>query len=108
MRGFSESLWAELRDTRIGVTSVHPGGIRTGIVRSIRAHDDEAKARLQDSFDRYAHPPSDVAKAILRGIRKNKLRVRVGIEAYVTDVIKRALPIGFHKLFAERMRVPGS
>ena len=108
VRGFSEALWSELRETAIGVTSVHPGGIKTSIVRSIRANDEDARDRLQESFDRYGHPPSDVAEAILRGIRTNKLRVRVGVEAYVTDWLKRLMPVGFHRLFAGRMRVPGS
>jgi NAD(P)-dependent dehydrogenase (short-subunit alcohol dehydrogenase family) len=34
VRGLSEALWVELRDAGIGVTSVHPGGIRTNIVRT--------------------------------------------------------------------------
>ena len=36
VRGFSESLRAELRQYNIGVTSVHPGGVKTDIVRSGR------------------------------------------------------------------------
>lgn len=108
VRGLTESLWAELRDTSVGVTSVHPGGIATGIVRSVRVKEESAREALQESFDRYGHPPSDVAKAILRGIQRDKLRVRVGIESYLADWLKRAMPIGFHRLFAQRMRVPGS
>ena len=33
VRGFSEALWAELRGSGIGVTTVHPGGVRTNIAR---------------------------------------------------------------------------
>ena len=36
VRGFSESLRHELRETRIGVTVVHPGGIATSIVQGTR------------------------------------------------------------------------
>jgi NAD(P)-dependent dehydrogenase (short-subunit alcohol dehydrogenase family) len=39
VRGFSEGLWAELADSRIGVTVVHPGGVRTNIVRASRTAD---------------------------------------------------------------------
>ena len=108
VRGFTESLWAELRETQVGVTSIHPGGISTGIVRSVRTRDEGARQALQESFDRYGHPPEDVAKAILSGIRGGKLRRIVGAEAYFVDWVKRLMPVGFHKLFAARMRVPGS
>lgn len=108
VRGFSESLWAELRDTSVGVTSIHPGGISTGITRTVRVNNEQARKQLQESFDKYGHPPEDVARAIVKGIRKNKLRVIVGIEAYVTDWIKRLLPVSFHRHIAGRMRVPGS
>jgi short-subunit dehydrogenase len=108
VRGFTESLWAELRDTRIGVTSIHPGGIATGIVRSVRARDEAAKGQLQESFDRYGHPAEHVAEAILKAIRRGKLRAIVGIEAHFVDWLKRLMPVGFHKLFAARIRVPGS
>ncbi len=34
VRGLSEALWAELHGSGIGVTSVHPGGVKTNIVRA--------------------------------------------------------------------------
>jgi NAD(P)-dependent dehydrogenase (short-subunit alcohol dehydrogenase family) len=108
IRGFTESLWAELRQTSIGVTSVHPGGVATGIARSVRVTNEEARDQLHQTMEKYGHPADDVAGAILRGIRGNKLRVRVGVESFAVDWLKRLVPIGFHKVFAERMRVPGS
>jgi short-subunit dehydrogenase len=103
VRGFSEALWAELRDSAIGVTSIHPGGIATNIATSVRVDAEESRVKLQQSFDRYGHPPGDVARGILRGIERKKLRVIVGAEAHVTDWLKRLLPVGAHKLFAHRM-----
>ena len=103
VRGFTEALWAELRATGIGVTSIHPGGIATNIAKTLRVAEEESRAKLQKSFDRYGHPPEDVARGILRGIERNKLRVIVGVEAYFTDWLKRLMPIGAHKLFAHRM-----
>ncbi|MGZ3439041.1 MAG: SDR family NAD(P)-dependent oxidoreductase, partial [Polyangia bacterium] len=41
VRGFSESLRAELRQYNIGVTSVHPGGVKTDIVRNGRVASDD-------------------------------------------------------------------
>jgi NAD(P)-dependent dehydrogenase (short-subunit alcohol dehydrogenase family) len=103
VRGFTESLWAELRGTSIGVTSIHPGGIATNIAETVRVADEQAREQLQQSFDQYGHPPEDVAEAILRGITRNKLRVIVGVEAYVVEWLKRLLPVRTHYWFAHRM-----
>ncbi len=108
VRGFTESLWAELHDTSIGVSSIHPGGISTGIAKKVRVNSEEARGILQESFDRYGHPPEHVAEAVVRVIRGNKLRGRVGAEAYAFDLLKRAFPVGFHKLIGRHIRVPGS
>jgi len=108
VRGFTESLWAELREGPIGVTSIHPGGVATGIARSVRVNSEAARDLLQKSFDDHGHPPEDVAEAILTGIRKNKLRVRTGRESFFVDWAKRLFPVGFHRRVAHRMRVPGS
>jgi len=107
VRGFTESLWAELRETRVGVTSVHPGGIATGIAETLRVTEEAARTRLQETFDRYGHPPEQVAEAVLRGIRKRRLRVIVGGEAYAADWLKRLFPVSTHRWLAHRMAPDG-
>ena len=103
VKGLSESLWAELRGSNIGVTSIHPGGIATGIAKTVRVDDEAARTRLEQTFEQHGHPPSDVAKGILRGIEKDKLRIIVGTEAYVTEWLKRLFPVSFHPWIAMRM-----
>ena len=103
VRGFTESLWAELRETPVGVTSIHPGGIATDIAETVRVTGEAARERLQQTTDRYGHPPEDVAEGIYNGITKQKLRVIVGREAYVLEWLKRLLPVRTHYWFAHRM-----
>ena len=43
VRGFSEALWVELKQLNIGVTSIHPGGVRTNIAKSSRAAQEHLK-----------------------------------------------------------------
>jgi short-subunit dehydrogenase len=96
VRGFSEALSSELSGTNIGVTCVHPGGIRTNVVRASRisTEDDvEEKQRTIDLFERFAHSPEKAARKIVRAIERNQARVRIGPEAYVTDWLKRLLPV---------------
>lgn len=103
VRGFTESLWAELQDTPVGVTSIHPGGIATNAAKTVRTSSEENRAALQRNFDQYGHPPSDVARAIVRAIEEDRLRVIVGIEAFIVEWMKRLMPVWSHKLFARRL-----
>src|SRR5437899_5165648 len=51
VRGFSESLRHELQDSSIGVTVVHPGGVRTSIAENARnprgINSDEVERRRE-------------------------------------------------------------
>jgi NAD(P)-dependent dehydrogenase (short-subunit alcohol dehydrogenase family) len=102
VKALSESLWAELRQDNIGVTSIHPGCIDTSIVRSGRLDDEESRDEIQDFFSLRGAPPDAVAQAILRGIEKNKLRVRVRPESIVSEWMKRIFPVGIHHVVARR------
>lgn len=102
VRALSESLWTELRSKQIGVTSIHPGCIDTSIVQSGRVGDEKDRADVQSLFDRMGASPDVVAQAIIRGIEKNKLRIRVRPESVVTEWLKRIAPVGLHRLIANR------
>lgn len=102
VRALSESLYAELREENVGVTSVHPGCIDTSIVRSGRMADEAMRQDVQALFDRAGAPPDVVARAIVGAIEKNRLFVRVRAESYATDLAKRLLPVAVHRLIASR------
>ena len=87
----------------MGVTSIHPGGINTGIARTLRVNDEADRARMQEIFTQHGHPPEDVAQGILQGIQRRKLRVIVGREAYAVDWLKRLLPVRANAWIAQRM-----
>jgi short-subunit dehydrogenase len=108
VRGFSEALWAELADSRIGVTAVHPGGVRTNIVRASRTADAAAKARMVERFERQTAAPERVAEQIVRGVERGALRVRVCRETYAVDWAKRLFPAGVHRLVRAGYRRFGS
>ncbi len=102
VRALSESLWVELRGDRIGVTSIHPGCIDTSIIRSGRIEGDTTRDEIQTLFSRRGASPDAVARAIIKGIEKNKLRVRVRPEAMVADWMKRVFPVSIHRWIAQR------
>ncbi len=97
VRGFSEALYAELRDAGVGVTVAHPGGVRTNIVRSSRTADAAAKERMIARFEKMAMEPDEAARKILRAVERDRLRVVICREAVAADWAKRLLPAGIHR-----------
>ena len=96
VRGFSESLRAELSSTHVGVTSVHPAGVATNIVKDARysaTAESGMKGGLIDRFSREMQPPELIADEILAAIRKNRPRVLVARGARAIDTLQRASPI---------------
>lgn len=98
VRSLTETLHGELAQTRIGVTSVHPGGIATNIVKNARFYDAEGKARAAELFERRGTSPEEVAKRIVRAIERNQLRLVVCPEAHIFDWAKRLLPVTTQRL----------
>ncbi len=102
VRGFSEALRHELEKTSVGVSAVHPGGIRTGIARNAQraANIDDAKAaRDIRYFDKVAMTtPQQAAAVIVNGIEQRKKRILIGRDATVLDLIQRLLPVRYWAL----------
>lgn len=92
VRGFSEALWIELREANIGVTSVHPGGIRTSIAASARGADEKAKEASTKFIGSVRVLPEDCARKIVAAIKGNRMRQLVTTEAYAIETFKRLAP----------------
>ncbi len=101
IKGFSESRWAELHGEGVGVTVVHPGAIRTGIMDEAlkSAEDQDAFARTKALVDKMAMPVDKAAKKSLKAVKKDRMRVVIGADAVFFEGAKRALPDHVHKLF---------
>lgn len=102
VRGFTEALREEMLIARhpVAVSCVHPGGIKTNIVRNSRsAADDQEKAA--QGFERIARTtPEKAAQTILRGIERKSARVLIGPDAYVIDAIPRVLGSAYQRPLA--------
>ena len=97
LRGFSEVLRGELAG-RVGVTTVHPGGIRTRIAETARvgagvpADMIEAHQRMFRALLTY--PPEKAAQEILAGVQRRRARVLIAASAKLPDVLARLMPVG--------------
>lgn len=99
VRGFSQSLRLELKQagSKVEVTCVHPGGIRTNVANSARAGagtDAAMNAAAKALFDKVVlTSPEQAAKVIVNGVLANKPRVLIGSDAYRIDRTQRLFPV---------------
>ena len=89
VRGYTDALRMELEleGAPVSATSIHPGGIKTNIVRNSRAID---KARTIERFDQMAiSTPEKAARQIVKAIERDRRRALIGPDAKVFDAASR-------------------
>jgi butyryl-CoA dehydrogenase len=96
VRGFTDALRIELdiEDCGVSATTVHPGGIKTNIMRNARldetVRDMAGERDMVSSFDRLAMTtPEKAARVIIAAVQRNKRRVLVGPDAKLFDLLSR-------------------
>ncbi|HVF29656.1 MAG TPA: SDR family NAD(P)-dependent oxidoreductase, partial [Pyrinomonadaceae bacterium] len=96
VRGFTESLRHELIDTNVAVSCVHPGGIKTNIVRNSRLGEETPADWKQQGvkfFDKVAKTSSEeAAEVILQGIKEKNPRILIGKDARAISAFSRIFP----------------
>jgi butyryl-CoA dehydrogenase len=104
VRGFSDVLRMELLNTNIGVTCVHPGGIKTNIASNARVGKGGFVTEAMHkqgavSFEKAAKTtPDEAARQIWNGVRANKARVLIGADARLIDRVTRLFPTNYVKM----------
>jgi short-subunit dehydrogenase len=106
VRGFSEAVRHELAENQVGVTVVHPGGIRTRIAESARTGSGVSMEEYEQGRKQFAKlltmPPETAAAMIVEAIEKRRPRLLIGWSAKVPDVLVRLMPGTYWKLIARR------
>ncbi len=102
VRGFTESLRHELSETNVSVMCVHPGGVKTNIVRNSRVGDQapqEWKDQSTKLFDKIAKTTSeDAAEQIVDAINRKETRLLIGKDARAISHISRLFPRAYLKV----------
>ena len=102
VRGFTESLRQEmlLTGTPVRVTCVHPGGVRTAIVRNARVTASHDKREVVRRFDAELArtTPERAADVIWSGVLAGRPRVLVGTDARLLDAGVRLLGSRYQRL----------
>jgi short-subunit dehydrogenase len=103
VRGFSESLRHELEmaGSPVGVTIVHPGGVRTSIsenARLAKGLDAADVARERANWrSLLALAPEKAAEIIAVAIERREPRVLVGQDAKAAALVQRLFPVTYWK-----------
>lgn len=101
VRGFSELLRNELAGSRVGVTTVHPGGVATSIARNARISSvlsEAEQARSQERFKRLLKmPPEQAGETIVKAVERERPRIIIGSDARFASLIERLFPVSYWK-----------
>jgi len=104
VRGMTEALREEMLIAKlpVGVTCVHPGGIKTAIARNARVSAKEDQAATAKFFDEKlaAMTPEKAAAVIIRGIEKKQARVLVGLDAHAINAFGKIAGSRYQDLVA--------
>jgi len=101
VQGLTESIWSEWAVKGIGVTCVHPGAIRTDMIKATLelSDDQEGAMKNYDLAHKIGIDADKAAAKILKAVEKNKFRIRIGREAFLMDYLKRLMPSLIHRPF---------
>lgn len=95
VRGLSEVLRFDLERHGIRVSLVCPGGVRTGLVHTVKivGADPESAAfqRMKRRFEARAVSPSRAAERILRGVERDRYHVYTSSDVAIGHWIQRKL-----------------
>lgn len=100
VRGYTEALKHELRGTGVRAVAIHPGGIKTNIVRNARFHADDLggtdHGKFMRDFDKMARTsPEKAAATIQRGVEAQAGRILVGPDAKGLSLVARIAPVRY-------------
>lgn len=111
VRGFSESLRHELSG-RVGLTVVHPGGVKTNIALNARLSGADVDGRQAEQIRRFTEkaltlPPEEAARQIVAAVQARKPRLVITRTAKLADVLARVAPGRYWNLIERQVRDRG-
>lgn len=95
---FTEGLYAELKDTKVGISIIHPGAIQTNIMKNSGLEQSSSSEKAGQAL-----PAPEAARQIIQAIQKKKFRAMVGKDARFLDAFYRLNPRRAIDFIVEKM-----
>lgn len=92
MKIFTEGLYAELKNTNVGVTVFHPGAVNTNIMSNSGLDAPSADEQATQEASHRTISAQKAAAIMIDAIEKNKFRATVGKDARMLDIYYRLSP----------------
>lgn len=111
VRGYSEAMRQELADGPVQVLTVHPGGVKTNIVRHGRHYNDTDGGAtdmetMAAQFERMARTSAaDAAAQIISAIERRQCRLLIGADARLMDRLQRLFPASYEKALSRLLKL---
>jgi short-subunit dehydrogenase len=97
---FSNSLRAEVAHQGVGVSVLVPGSVKTNLVNNGDWHASSGGNMIPEMFEKYgSSSPEKVARALVKGVKKNKRKIIVGTDAQLLSRMIRLIPDSLNKSF---------
>lgn len=103
VRLLTEGLYAELRETRVGVSVVFPGAVGTDITTNSGVASPGAAAS-EDGSSFPTTSPEDAASIIVDGIEADRLHIFVGRDSRLMNLFTRLAPRRATHLIQRKMK----
>lgn len=88
----TEGLYAELKETNVGVSIIFPGAVNTNITSNSGVKTKEEEEKSKEGMEGRALSAKKAAEIIIKGIEKENLRILVGNDAKFLDILYRVFP----------------
>lgn len=93
LRGLSEALQAELSDTQVHLLLVHPGGVRTNLIKNAPNLEKDKREKAHKNFSELSMlTPEKTVSRILKAVQKNKYRAIVGLDGRLVLMLRTLFP----------------
>jgi NAD(P)-dependent dehydrogenase (short-subunit alcohol dehydrogenase family) len=96
VRGLTETLQSELVGTGVTVLGVHPGGIKTNIIKNAPNLQENEREAAHAAFSRFALLEADqAARQILRAVQQKRYRLILGADAKLVNGLRQVFSGNF-------------
>ena len=99
IRALAETLQMETVGSNISVLVVHPGGVKTNIIKNAPDLEASQRENAHEVFSKAAFlTPEIAAHKITTAMRKKKKRLIIGMDAKMVNLVRKLFPRSYHKI----------